>query len=336
VSKKNTCVLLVIVFAAAVFSAPAAAKQQLDEGALRHLAGTSWWGGTYPVPDGEHVSIHISTRYPQLETFAQQWVSFFAGLPHGHELSLVKVFVAPVDEVEQMCLSDGVLGCYQENELVTVGDARGGLTPTSVAAHEYGHHIAFNRLNPPWRALDWGTKRWASLVGICARAAAATAFPGDEGGNYSLNPGEGFAESYRVLVETGGTAVGYAWPIVDPSFRPDGAALAAVREDVLHPWSGPTAAIIQGRFGRKSHVWTRTIYTPLDGDLSIRISVPGGGGADELTLRASDGRTLLAKSAWDGSGGKAVTYRICGTRSLKVRVTRGGAAMRFTLRIASP
>ena len=37
------------------------------------------------------------------------------------------------------------------------------------------------------------------------------AFPGNEGANYSLNPGEAFAESYRVLVETNGTAVGYDW-----------------------------------------------------------------------------------------------------------------------------
>jgi hypothetical protein len=205
-----------------------------------------------------------------------------------------------------------------------------------VAAHEYGHHIAANRVNPPWLALDWGTKRWASLAGICARTAAGTAFPGEEGTNYSFNPGEAFAESYRVLVETAGSAVGFAWPIVDPSFRPDEAALAAVREDVLHPWAAPTTTTVRARFAGRAHVWSRTIATPLDGDLRIRISVPGGGGTDDLTLRTSDGRTLLAKSTWDNSGGKAVAYRICGTRSLKVRVTRVGAATRFTLHITSP
>jgi len=219
---------------------------------------------------------------------------------------------------------------------VTVGDTTGGMVPMSVAAHEYGHHIAANRWNPPWLALDWGTKRWASLMGICARATAGTAFPGDEGANYSLNPGEGFAESYRGLAETTGTAFGYAWPLVDPSFRPGGEALAAVREDVLHPWAGPTAVTVRARFARRARVWSRVIATPLDGDLRIRIRVPGGGGADDVTLRASDGRTVLAKSTWDSSGGKAVAYRICGTRSLKVRVTRAGAARRFTLNVASP
>ena len=88
---------------------------------------------------------------------------------------------------------------YGQANLVVLGDAVGGITPTSVAAH--GHHIAANRSNAPWLALDWGTKRWATRMSICARRGARTAFPGDEGDNYSLNPGEAFAEAYRVLVE---------------------------------------------------------------------------------------------------------------------------------------
>ena len=55
-----------------------------------------------------------------------------------------------------------------------------------------------------------------------------------------------------------------------------------------------------------------------------------------MTLLSSNGRTVLATSSWDSSGGKSVGYRVCGARSVKVRVTRGGASARFTLRVTTP
>jgi hypothetical protein len=301
----------------------------------RHLSSASWWGGTYAVPDGERVSIHISTSYPEADAVAQQWVDFFARIPHGKELSLAEIYIAPLTEVSEICSSDEVLGCYGGQTLVTVGDSTAGIPPVSIAAHEYGHHIAANRNNAPWKALDWGTKRWASTMGICSRVTAGSAFPGDEGSNYTLNPGEGFAESYRVLVETNGTAVGYEWPIVDPSFRPTPESLAAIREDVLHLWVGPTTKTIRGKFLRGRRAWTTQVATLLDGDLRVRVTVPGGG-ADDVTLLTGDGRTVLATGSWASTGGKSAEYRVCGARSLRARVTRGGAAARFTLRVTLP
>lgn len=301
----------------------------------RHLSSASWWGGTYTVPDGEHVSLYISTSYPEADALAQEWVAFFGGLPHGKELSLAKVYIAPLEEVSEMCYSDEVLGCYGGQTVVTVGDSTAGIPPASIAAHEYGHHIAANRSNPPWKAGDWGTKRWASMVGICARAATGTAFPGDEGASYSLNPGEGFAESYRVLVETNGTAAGYDWPIVDPSFRPTPESLAAIREDVLHPWVGPTTKTIRGKFLRQRRTWSTQVVTLLDGDLRLRVTVPVGG-ANDVTLLSGDGRTVLATGSWASSGGKSAEYQVCGARSVRVRVTRGGAPARFTLQVQTP
>jgi hypothetical protein len=298
-------------------------------------AAASWWGGTYSIGSGEHVNLSISTRYPRSEMLARQWVDFFAGNPHGTELSLMKAYVAPLDEVEELCFSDHVLGCYFGQTLVTVGDASMGVDHFGVAAHEYGHHIAANRNNSPWAAINWGTKRWATQMGICSRAESRTVYPGDEGFFYSLNPGEGFAEAYRVLVETGGTAVGYDWPIVDPSFRPTPEALAAIREDVLQPWTGPTTSTIRGRFLRQQRTWSTRVATPLDGDLRLRLTVPGGG-ANDVTLLSGDGRTVLATGSWTSSGGKSVEYRVCGARSVKVRVTRGGAAARFTLNVQVP
>src|SRR5207253_573329 len=132
----------------------------------------------------------------------------------------------------------------------------------SVATHEYGHHVAYNRRNTPWIAVDWGTKRWATYMRICSRTAGGTAFPGAEDVSYPLNPGEGFAESYRVLNETMG-GIPLTWSIVDNSFRPDAAALQAIRDDVLQPWTGPTIDTIRGRFPQGRKTWTVTLSTPL-------------------------------------------------------------------------
>src|SRR5439155_24542812 len=104
------------------------------------------------------------------------------------------------DEVTSICSSDAD-ACYdpQSETIVLPGEPPPDATPVEeLAAHEYGHHVANNRDNPPWDAETWGPKRWASYEGVCPRVRNGTAFPGDEGANYDLNPGEGFAESYRV------------------------------------------------------------------------------------------------------------------------------------------
>jgi hypothetical protein len=296
---------------------------------------TAWWGGTYAVSAGEQLHLYISTRYPRSDATAQGWVDFFSAIPHGAELSQARVYIAPLDEVSEMCDSVEALGCYVGEAIFAVGDPTDGVAPASVLAHEYGHHIAAHSNNAPWRAVDWGTRRWATQMGICSRVTNGLAFPGDEGLSYSLNPGEAFAESYRVLVETNGTAVGYDWPIVDQSFRPTPEALAALREDIEHPWLGPTTTTIRGKFLRHRRTRSTQIAAPLDGDLRVRVTVPGGG-ADDVTLLSSDGQTVLATGSWTTSGAKSVEYRICGARSFKVRVTRGGAAARFILQVRRP
>jgi hypothetical protein len=63
-----------------------------------------------------------------------------------------------------MCFTTEALGCYGGQTLVVVGESMDGIAPSSIATHEYGHHVAANRSNAPWPAIDWGTKRWASQV----------------------------------------------------------------------------------------------------------------------------------------------------------------------------
>lgn len=303
------------------------------DSAPRRAADASWWGGKYTVASGESVVVYVSRSYPEVDAVGRQWAEFFAGLVHGPELSFLTAYIAPLPVVQEMCGSEWVIGCYGGDTMITVGDSSAGEPPASVATHEYGHHVAANRNNAPWPAIDWGTKRWATAMDICHRVQSNLLFPGDEGLMYSFNPGEAFAESYRVLIETNGTAAGYDWPIVDPSLRPDVPALAALREDVVHPWTGSTVRTIKGRFAGKRRTWSTPIATPLDGDVSVAVA---GGGTADVRLLSSDGRTVLSNGTWSSSGGRTVAYRLCGTRSVRVRLTRGGAPARFTLRITLP
>ena len=156
---------------------------------------------------------------------------------------------------------------YGDNRIVMIGDSSAGVSAQAVASHEYGHHVALNRVNAPWPAEDWGTKRWASAVNVCSRVAAGTAFPGDESDHYTLNPGEAFAETYRALNESKAGATSFQWLVVDASFFPDPSALQAVEQDVVQPWVAPTTQILAGRFvPRGRSVWTLPLATPLDGN----------------------------------------------------------------------
>src|ERR671937_1505667 len=213
---------------AAFRSAAPPTTGELDATGLRRLTAARW--KSYRTK-AAGPTIRVSPAYADPTPIAQRWSSFFESLVHGSELSLLNAYIAPLDEVRALCGGPDVLGCYADDRLVVPDQGADGIDATSIATHEYGHHVAFNRVDPPWIALDEGTKRWATSARVCTRTAAGTAYPGAEDANYPLNPGEAFAESYRVLNETA-AGLPLTWPIVDPSFQPDATALAAVREDV--------------------------------------------------------------------------------------------------------
>jgi hypothetical protein len=265
----------------------------------------------------------------------QRWADFFSALPHGSELRDLTAYVAPIDEVGWMCGPDA-LGCYGGNRLVTIGDPIGSVSAEEVATHEYGHHVAGNRGNAPWLAVDWGTKRWASYQNICARAKAGSVYPGDEGSWYRLNPGEAFAEAYRVMVDTKRGASVFTWSLVDSSFLPDASALRAVEDDVMKPWSGPSSTRLVARFRTSGpKVWTRKVATPLDGIFSLAVRLPQGGLYD-VTAVAADGKTVVARALWAGTAEKAATFQVCGERLLAIRVVRRGAPGRFSIAMTRP
>jgi hypothetical protein len=254
------------------------------------------WGGTYRAGDAE-VTIYISDAYAEDPGTAERWARVLGGLVHGDELSRLTLVLSPPAEVEEHCQSESY-GCYAAGSatIEAIGDGSAGIEPEAVVAHEYGHFVATYRDNPPWDAVEWGPKRWASYAGGCALVAKGRAFPGDQGANYELNPGEAFAESYRLL-NMGERKT--RWTQVAQTFYPDKTALARVRQDVLDPWLAPTTVRLTG--GRSYRV-----ATPLDGP--VEVAVPRG-----VTLQS---KPRLRRA------GQILRGTVCGTRTLELRLSR--------------
>ena len=338
------CVALVVVFVAfaptGAADRPSSYRLSLDgQGTTlsrSRLArsSVSWTGGAMTATTGETVNVFVSSTLPQEFGTAQSWADFIAGLLHGPEISSLTAYVATFGEMQEIC-GRHALGCYRGGELVSMGETMYGITATEVVRHEYGHHIAFNRTNSPWTAVDWGPKAWASEADICRRAAQRTVFPGDEGDRYTLNPGEAWAETYRVLDERRSGATGSGWELVDASFAPDEASLTAAEHDVVQPWAAPKSLVRRMRFTPRSRaVWTTRFDTPLDGTVQFRITLPRGGLHEVILLDAN--RRVLATGLWASATLKTMATTVCGERELYVRVTRRGAPGRVAVSASIP
>jgi hypothetical protein len=307
--------------------------------AVRHarLADIPWNGGPITTSTGETVTVFVSASLdPTLSRTPEQWADFLVHLDHGPEISDVTVRLATLDEVQTLC-GARALGCYGDGTLISVGQTLiDGTTSDEVVRHEYGHHIAANRVNPPWLALDWGPKYWASAAGICARVQKGSAFPGDEGAHYDQNPGEAWAETYRVLEEQKAGILTGDWQIVSRNFFPNTVALAAAERDVLQPWAAGKATTYRMQFTKKGKkVWLIHLPTPLDGTLSVKVTLPKTGQYDVAVL-GGNRRTVLRRALEAGSRTRRLSVNVCGQRSLFARVTDRVGFGRVSATVAMP
>jgi hypothetical protein len=286
------------------------------------LGDIHWTKRTYTTSTGETVEVSVSPSYPEDEEIGQRWADFFASLVHGPELLLLKVYVASLSEVHAIC-GGGAVGCYGDRQLILTDEPAFGFSPEEVARHEYGHHIALNRSNAPWPAFDWGPKRWATAAHVCSRVRWNDAYPGDESLLYKLNPGEAFAEAYRVLVDIRLGEAHPVWPLVDPSFYPDQTALDAIEQDIVSPWIGPTAH----HFHLQGRVWVHRVASPLDGTLTVQLAGPA-----QLELTGDDGQAMRPTRRW----GTTLTYQVCGQRSVTIRATPDKVTQRVNLEVVTP
>src|SRR5262249_8396834 len=128
-----------------------------------------------------------------------------------------------------------------------------------------------------WQAIDYGTKRWSSYVQVCSKSAAGQLFPGAESDSrYQLNPGEGFAESYRVLNERRLGIQESPWQDVSRARYPRANALAAIQQDVASAWPGPATTTVSAALTKRAKTRTLSIATPLDGTFRVTIRAARG------------------------------------------------------------
>jgi hypothetical protein len=281
---------------AALLLAPApAATASCGPGARESAART---------PGGTAVTVCVSDAYPADPARVQSVADALGSLLHGPELSALTVAFATPADMALACGSREALACYSRDRITIPGELRPGSPPLAyLIAHEYGHHILAHRRNDPWPADAWGTKRWATALGVCPAARRRELFLG-----YASMPNEAFAESYAMQQFP---LLHLAWGYTD-LLAPDDATEAATRADVLDPWSGPTRRRYTGRSRRLR------LAFPLDG--TARFTVTGA----RLELYA--GRTLLA-------GGRRFSLTICGNRRLTARLRGSGA---YALTVSRP
>jgi hypothetical protein len=296
-------------------------------------APAGYWGGQYRTAAGELVTIYASNSYPVDPALGQRWADFLGSLVHGSEISTVTVLVATATQIARVCGADAV-ACYspQGAVLYTPGEDPGSdLSAEAVITHEYGHHVAANRTDAPWSALDSGPKRWASAMQVCARTRSGELFPGAEDpGHYTLNPGEGWAETYRVLNERKAGLAEAPWQIVTQSLYPTAAALTAAEQDVTSPWQAGTTTTQTAALSTK-RTRTFTVATQLDGTVKMTLKHSAGMRLS-VDVFASSTRAVHVVSA----GVVSRTFTACGTRSFRFRVTGLAGRGSVSLTVAKP
>jgi hypothetical protein len=294
-------------------------------------APNGFWGGEYRTAAGEAVTVYASNSYPMDPALGQGWADFLGSLVHGPELSTVTVLLAPSEQIARVCGSEAV-ACYSPRGglLYTPGeDPDADLSAEAVITHEYGHHVAATRSNTPWPALDWGPKRWASALHVCASVRGGELFPGAEDAeHYAQNPGEGWAETYRVLNERRAGKPESPWQIVSQALYPTPAALVAAEQDVTAPWMRVRTLTRSAALTSAQKTRTFTVATPLDGPLKVTLR-PSAGLRLSVDVFASSTRVAHAVSKRAVSS----TSTVCGARTYRVRVTalRGHGSVRLTV-----
>ena len=293
----------------------------------------------YRTSDGAVVEVQLSQSFADTEqnrAGAQSFVDFLATRVHGAELGKLRMFVGTPAEVNAQCGGDqGVQACYvggEQRMYVPSTDPSAGspFTREYVMTHEYGHHIAAYRRNDPFSAINWGPKYWASYKLVCAGVFERRYFPGDQGAHYLDDPGEGWADSYAHL----------HYPSApfqfNRGFAPDAGAFAAIRRDVLTPWSGSTTRTIRRTLSSRRRVTSTTSTLRLDGTVALALSGPRRANYD---LQVIENGRVVDQTKAAGSRDR-VAGTVCransGAASISFRVRRRSGSGPFSLRISTP
>ncbi len=315
----------------------ATAVPHVDAGVVRSVHGNmrmaraaSPGARSYATPDGFRVAVEASAAYPVDPAADQKLVDFLGSRVHGAELGDLSVYVGTPTEISELCGGgEDVVACYaiDEARMYVPGESVRGIPVEYPLTHEYGHHVASWRTNSPWDALDWGGKHWSSAVRVCSQVRRGVLFPGNQGAHYFDDPGEGFADGYAHLHYPH-----MPW-YYNEVMRPNAAALAAIRRDVEHPWTGPRTRTFRGKLGPHRRTRTFHIRVKLDGDLGFQLTAPRGTVYDVQAERPgfASGRRLRRGGAFGVEWCRAHPVE-----RVKLTVRRRAGRGPFALRVSWP
>jgi hypothetical protein len=167
---------------------------------------------------------------------------------------------------------------------------------------------------------------------VCSKARKGVYYPGDETeAHYAQNPGEGFAEAYRVLNERRLSLSEAPWDIVTNALYPDDNALTLLEQDITTPWTKNRALTRTGAVSSSTKSRSFVIQTPLDGRLTVRMS-----SSARVSFRLDVLSPTATRLAQASGRNVSASAAICGQRALRVRVNRVSGAGAFKLAISLP
>jgi len=292
-------------------------------------AGAGARAARYATSDGLSVEVQVSRAYPSNPAADQKLVDFLASRSHGYELGSLRVYVGTPAEISRICGSADAVACYAtgEDRMYVPGESTRGVPVEYALTHEYGHHVASWRSNNPWDALNWGAKYWASEMRVCSKVARGRLFPGNQGRHYLQDPGEGFADAYAHLHYPSAP-----WQYTS-ILRPDRAAYAAIRRDVMHPWTGPRSRVLRGRLGQGRNARAYSVQLTLDGDVSVQLDAARGLKAD---IELQSGSFASGETLTSGQGFGVQWCRRDTTEQVRVTVRRRAGSGPFAVRLSYP
>jgi hypothetical protein len=170
---------------------------------------------------------------------------------------------------------------------------------------------------------------------VCARAVAGQYFPGaEQDARYQLNPGEGFAEAYRVLNERKAGIAEVPWQVVSVAFYPDATALSLIEQDVLSPWKASAKSTLTAPLSRRARSRTLTVSTPLDGRFAVTVRGAKGERFNADLYTATGAR--VSHAVVSGTGARTLSTTACGSRSYTVKLTRKAGSGTARLVVSKP
>jgi hypothetical protein len=320
-------------------SAPAFRDRVITRSARSPRARAAQSSRRYFTSDGLGVQVTISSSYrddASTRAGAQSYVDFLASRVHGSELGRLSMFIGTQREVSDACGANDVLACYADSEarMYVPGDrpsSNGPFTRDYVLTHELGHHIAHFRRNDPFDAPAYGAKYWSSYEHICDRVDRRMLYVNAGARHYLEDAGEGWADGYAHLHYPN-----VVWQF-SPLMRPDAGTFAAIRRDVLQPWSGPLSRTFRGSLRGGRRTTSTLLRQSLDGTVNLRLSGPSGA---DFQIEILKGSRVLTRTRSAGSS-DSFTGLYCrppseSTATLRLRVRRISGAGSFALRIRYP